>query len=187
MKRADLQAELYSAASGVRQAHLDRVQALGVSTATIANLCGRFGAFGVTTVSDTWAGLYQPGPGPLHIVQPVVMGGELVDLVAWHSLRPDRWHLRSGLGWLLGAADAFDDSFAIPSASLHETPLDWLRGGGAGSVVLDWQAPELRDLLAMESIECASPALAAMVRDALSRPSRLPAIRVKAVRNVAGA
>jgi hypothetical protein len=65
---------------------------------------------------------------------------------------------------------------------MWRTPLDWLRNEGIGLTVLDWDAPELRDLLMVESMT-ADRDIGARLLEILSRPVRLPKLIVrKAVR-----
>lgn len=178
-ERTDLQAELFAAAGRVKQRHLDHLRGLGVAPSTIANLGQGQVSFGIVDAMPEAGGLYQPGEGAAHICQPVTSGGVLVDLVIWRAARPDRWWLRVGNGWALNG----DDLDAIfrwggPPPLLHLTPLDWLRAGGDGSVILDWDAPELPRLRLHSAIECAAPALRGELHKALVASIRLPSLSV---------
>jgi len=59
---------------------------------------------------------------------------QLFDLVAFKLENPTRWWRRLGVADILGNAA----SFTVEPKTLHPTPLDWLRAGGTGLVVLDW-------------------------------------------------
>lgn len=181
MNSRELQAELFSAAARVTQGHLDRLRGLGVSPATIAALGRSYVPFGVVNLTTESTGTYQPGDGAAHIVQPVVEDGELIDLVAWHTLRPGRWWLRNGVGWAinpegLGEFDRWGDGPPV----LHASPLDWLRAGGTGSVILDWSnRVAINELRAHDSIACASSELAGTLRKAMMATVRMPSFTVE--------
>lgn len=159
---------------------------MGASPASIAELGARQIPFGVANVERLERGLYQPGDGPLHVLTPVYEGGEVIDLIAWRSERPMDWAWRTGLGWALGADEIRRDYWpGDPPLQLHATPLDWLRAGGLGLCVLDWEADELEGLRHVHAIE-ADEWIAVRLRRALSKPRRLPTIiQRKAVRYAA--
>ena len=181
MNSAELQAELFAAAARVTQGHLDRLRGLGVAPATLAAL-GRINvAFGVVNLTVDSGGTYQPGEGSAHIVQPVMEDGELIDLVAWHTMRPERWWLRNGIGFALnpdnlGSLDRWGEGPPV----VHSSPLNWLRAGGEGSVILDWSdSVALGHLRAHEAISCASSALAGTLNRAMMATVRLPVVTVE--------
>jgi len=183
----DLHSEMNAACDRIRQPHLDQLLGLGVSSGTIAELGARQAPFGVVSATACDDGLYVPGEGPTHLVQPIIDGGEIIDLVAWRSLQPFRWWLRSGLGWALGQDNwtyrsAWDvgDPFAV-----HATPLDWLRAGCNGICIVDWSAPEVRELLTAEALRVGTPALGEALISTLSRPHRLPQIQTMETANAA--
>ncbi|PJG48323.1 hypothetical protein CAF53_08780 [Sphingobium sp. LB126] len=183
--RTDLSSELQSAAARVEQRHLDRLIALGISGGTIAEMGLRGPPFGMVRGVDVGAGLYEPGDGPECVVIPVHAEGTLIDLVAFRTDQPTRWRLRTGLGWALGADQIYVPSWDNEPLQLWRSPLDWLRNDGVGITVLDWDAPELRDLLMVESI-AADNDVGNRLLDILARPTRLPKLIVrKAVRHAA--
>jgi len=180
--RTDLLSELSAAAARVEQRHLDRLTALGISGRVIAEMGLQGPPFGVVRAVDTGQGLYEPGDGPECVVVPVYADGGLVDLVAFRTDQPSRWRLRVGLGWALGADQVYVPSWDNEPLQMWRTPLDWLRNEGVGLAVLDWDAPELRDLLMVESMT-ADRDIGARLLEILSRPVRLPKLIVrKAVR-----
>ena len=175
----DLAAELEAAAGRVTQAHLDRLAALGIAPATIAGLGRHAISFGVAHIVGIEPGLYAPGDGAPHIVQPVFENWALVDLVAWQTTAPDRWLRRTGAGWALNADNAdFIDRFGGPPVLLHATPLDWLRAGATGTVILDWSSPRIERLRWHEEVCCATAALAETLRCRLTEALRLPDITI---------
>lgn len=181
MSAPDLLAELFTAASRVKQLHLDHIRALGVAPTTIAELGRARPAFGIAEAETEASGRYQPSGGPVHVVMPVVDGGEMVDLVAWRTTRPDRWWLRTGNGWALNPDDLRElYRWGGPPPMLHSTPLDWLRAGATGSVVLDWAAPEVGRLRWHDRIDCDDGRVAKALREAMTRAVRMPIVKVSA-------
>lgn len=190
MSAIDLEAELEAATANVRQPHLDRLRALGVAPGAIANIGAVHPPFGVVEAIAEPNGLYQPGDGDLHVINPVYEGGALIDLVAWRSDHPARWYLRTGLGWMLNADACLYGGWDGHLLTLRSSPLDWLRGAengprDAGGVILDWDAPELPSLRCFQRIDCADQWLLATLRRALSKPQRLPILSTLEVRNAA--
>jgi len=184
MSAVNLEAEARTASERVRQPHIDRLLALGVPGPAIASLGSREIPFGVGTVERMERGLYQPGDGPLHVISPVYAEGEIIDLIAWRSDAPGNWVWRTGLGWALGT-DMLLPRWDDEPVQIHATPLDWLRAGGEGMCILDWEAPELGEIRALEAIETDEWIAQRMTR-ALSKPQRLPTIiKRKEVRRAA--
>lgn len=150
-----------NAVQRVRQPHLNALRALGVSHRAIARLGMHQPPFGVMngTIADT--GLFVPGDGPACVVQPVIIGSQIIDIVAWRTMQPDRWHLMTGLGWIMGE----DQLYTAPGVpvTLHATPLEWLASGGKGSCILDWSAMELTILRSLDAIEVANAELGKML------------------------
>ncbi len=70
---------------------------------------------------------------------------ELRDLVAVDVDRPDRYWRRRGEAVILGNAYLEIAGEELQPVPVFKTPLSWLRSGGAGIVVLDWDYA--RDLL----------------------------------------
>lgn len=185
MTGADLERLYASAVKNVRQPHLDRLRAAGVTPATIARLGSAYPPFGVLCGELEQPSRFNVGEGPPHVIQPIVEGYALIDLVAWRVGEPTRWGMVSGTGWLLNADACLGTRWDAESLTLHATPLDWLRADAIGGVVLDWNAPDLSSLRCFSFIECGDATLASSVRRALSKPRRVPVITVAEVRHVA--
>lgn len=185
MNGADLERLYASAVRNVRQSHLDRLRGAGVTPGTIARLGSAYPAFGVLCGEIEQSSRFNAGEGQPHVIQPVVEGYALIDLVAWRVGDPRRWGLVNGLGWLLNADTCFASRWDAESLTLRSTPLDWLRADAQGGVILDWHAPDLTSLRGFSFIECGDAVLASSVRRALSKPRRLPVITVAEVRYVA--
>ena len=185
MRGADIRAEAEAAIARVRQPHIDRLLALGVPREALATLGARQIPFGVCRVERIERGLYQPGDGPLHVLSPVYAAGDVIDIVAWRSDQPMNWAWRTGLGWALGADELHRDYWPGDAPlTVHATPLDWLRAGGTGLCVLDWEADELETLRGVQAIE-ANDWIATRLLRTLSKPRRLPAIVRREVRYAA--
>ena len=186
MADTDLSAEMRFAAGAVRQRHIDALLGLGVAGATIASLGSRQYPFGVMEGVINKDGAFVPGDGPLHLIQPVMDGPDIIDLVAWRSMRHDRWGLRMGTGWALGVDNITEPGgWDSSSAHLIGTPLNWLRAGAADTVVLDWEAREIEHLRHLSEITCSDRVVAKLLTDALKRPQPLPSIRIEEMRHVA--
>jgi len=185
MKVRHLEAELASAAAAVAQPHLDRLRALGVSPDTVARINLAYPAFGIMEGEIDRHGDFVPGPGVAHIVQPVVERKQIIDLVAWRSSNPQRWGMRTGLGWLLNADTCFATRWDGQQLQLHASPLAWLKADAVGGVILDWDAPDISWLRGFERIRCGDAMLGATLSRALYQRTRLPVIETEEMRRAA--
>lgn len=185
MKTRHLEAEYASAVQQVRQPHLDRLRELGVQPGTVARINLAYPSFGVMAGEIEAGGVFVPGGGAMHIVQPVVEHEQLIDLVAWRSNNPQRWGLRAGVGWLLNADTALASRWDGELLQLHASPLSWLQANATGAVILDWDAREVTGLRSFERVCCANPVLGATLRRALCKPHRLPIIETMETRHAA--
>lgn len=189
--------ELKAAAYRVTRIHYDRLRCLGVSIPWLAEWMA-YGAgwpIGVDRCEPYRCGLYQPNSdnGVPCLILPVVEDGGLVDLVAFRTSDPGTWWLRTGNALALGLEKGLEPHLwfqrADPSAKppkhqvgqpahLCSHPLDWLRRAGDGLCVVDWSAPDIRRLDVLPEVICSDPQTASLLKRALSRPQRLPAISV---------
>jgi hypothetical protein len=174
--RSDLRAQMEAAAAAVRQQHLQHARALGVSFATIAEMGLVAPPFGIACARITDEGMLEFGEGPAHFVQPVLADGAILDLVGWRSLQPSRWGLCRGSAWALGADNiARSRDLGVP-LKLEATPLDYLRGAAKGLAIIDWDAPEVRQLIEVDAIEVDDKRLGDLLLNQISKPIRLPRI-----------
>lgn len=95
--------------------------------------------------------LYEPVGPDARLILMVREYGVPVDLVALASHDPDQWALRRGAGWCLGhdrwvAAQQAALAERITELRVFSTPIDWLRGRGAGICVLHWDTAALGQL-----------------------------------------
>lgn len=176
---ADLEAEMETASSRVRQEHIDRMAALGVPSASIATLGATQAPFGIASAQPDGSHLYQPGDGPTHVVMPVMEMGDMIDLITWRSTNPARWYWRTGVGWALGT-DWLNPRWDDDPVRLYATPLDWLAGAGEGICILDWAAFQVRELASLAAIE-ADEMIGRRLLAILSKPVRLPRMSYRKV------
>lgn len=135
---------------------LAKLDELGVPASFVLDLIyeSAIGAARVTVSFGPARNTYEPeGPDP-RLLLAVLEFGELVDLVACASHDPDQWALRRGEGWCLGhhcweAAQRAALEERPAKLRLFSTPIDWLRGAGAGICVLDWTPAALGHLRAL--------------------------------------
>jgi len=186
MSGPDLDAEFAAALAAVRQPHLDRLLALGVTGAAMIAV----GLVGVARIEAGRAGLYQPvehgRPAlvlPAWDRAPIRPDGQLdyeaalVDLLAVRPADPERWWLRRGSVALLGEWQVWHASLGSEPIAVHRDPLRWLLTGGAGVVLLhDDGFDTLANLpgLIAEDVEHGRH-----IKDRLSRPMRTPQIYVR--------
>lgn len=175
----DLDAELRSANRALSIVHLRRLEGLGVSRDTIAEFGRHRPGFGFVHAADAGNGLYEPGGGIPHLVVPVYENDALVDLCAVRSDAPERWLLRTGLGWALGLERGLECHTWGDAVSLIATPLEWLQRDCDGLCVLDWDAPEVRYLIEVPHLVCSSAEVASLFRSALAKPKPFPTISVE--------
>jgi hypothetical protein len=145
--RPDLLAEANAAVGRVGSRELLRMEALGVPRSAIARLGARQPPFGLAAIEEHRDGTFTPTDhGRLAIIVPVAVPVifeafglpcetiEIVDLVAFRSDAPTRWHWRTGDGWALGA-ELLDHDTPI---TLVAHPLQWLAEAGDALCLLDW-------------------------------------------------
>lgn len=185
----DLAAEMLAAVSRVEQSHLNSMIGMGVSASAVANLGHTQEPFGIGKVEFLGANYWQPHDGPASIgaiVQPVYEDGDIIDLIAWRSLKPSDWRWRVGNAWALGADFIHGTAWrGFSSLTVHPTPLSWLASAGEGLTVLDWESTLVRQLALFDEIVCDDSKVAGRLNEILSRPARVPRIVKRALRHVA--
>lgn len=175
--RAEIQRELRDMSLAAGPPLLGRLRQLGVNQPTIAQMGARHFFGGACRAIEIDDGLYAPNDdGAPHLILPVFENCELVDLVAFTSDKPLAWLLRLGLGWSLGLLDGLERHSWQDEVRLWASPIDWLRADCDGLCILDWTAPEVLELARLPNIRCQDKRLAALLREALSRPYQLPSI-----------
>ena len=111
------------------------------------------------------------------------------DLIAFDTSQPSRWLSLYDTEPILNP-EAVERAITCLGTDevlrVHETPLDWLRAGRVGIVILDWSANLQVRLGGVRRIYTTSPMLAMRLEKALTLPTwPSPEIRCGKVRNVA--
>jgi hypothetical protein len=185
--RNNLVREYRAALLATRSADFAPLLGAGISRGVIAAL----GVAAVRiTVSDT---TFEPHPDgaaayilPVRVEQPIgpeaadpataVHEGEIVDLLAFHPAFPLRWALRrDATDWLGAIEPQYLDPMPIP---VWRSPLNWLRAGCVGLVVLSPRPAEAWRILSgcVGGLVAEDKRHAAELRAALVRPWPVPPI-----------
>jgi hypothetical protein len=137
-----LEAEYEQAAwdAGPRTVRL--LSSLGVPADVLYGRAVEFCTFGVARIGTYRRGFYDPSEGgQIAIVQPCASCPEpyfpeVIDLCAWFPSNPNKWWMRTGCAPVL-ALDALERAaFFDKPLTIHKTPLDYLRSGCVGTVIL---------------------------------------------------
>jgi len=131
-------------------------------------------------------GTYVPDPdGKVAFITPVrvddplsaVRVGDLVDLIAWHPLRPGHFALRIGVAEWLGAIEP--QHLDPPPVPVRRSVLAWFQHGCTGLVPLSREPRDVYRLLGgIGRLEAEDDAHRAELRAVLQRPWPTPAISV---------
>ena len=105
------------------------------------------------------------------------LGGRMEDIVAWVAADPARWWLRRRMVVILGMEAVETADYMREPLLLFDTPLDWLKAGKRGAVILSWDAHLPFYLPEHAPLHCASNRLAKRLRDALTQPNPIREIR----------
>lgn len=160
----DIWKEFEDAAGGMTANHRARLDALGVPAKIHSGITAYAGWSRIETTPD---GFYQPCPhGRWAVLIPcgwtdyLGQWTAIDDLVGFHPDDPSRWWRRLGAVDLLGEEQVQDALDRRQPLRLHATPLDWLRNGCQGAVVLDWRAEPRRLFNGLPSVIADTPDLA---------------------------
>ncbi len=153
----------------------------GVSKAWLAqHLYDGFwpGALDIAIQNGKWRQMFR---GERAIVLPVCApDGEIIDLVALRPQTPRSFWRFTDNGRFLGQAAIEDAALLKEPLFVHETPLDWLKAGMAGVVILDWRQfwPFMLD--GVPAIRAGDESFGRRLRLSLQRPFKIPEIQVPA-------
>ncbi len=125
----------------------------------IANRAGGLAWARITTAGrafdfshDGTPAIVQPvWRGPAPSIECAVEHPILADLIAWRPAEPARWWYRWGCDTPALGDEYIEDAHALGPLFCHPTPLDWLRAGCRGAVLLEFAehyAPEARRIAA---------------------------------------
>ncbi|KFG90039.1 hypothetical protein BV98_002212 [Sphingobium herbicidovorans NBRC 16415] len=174
-RQIDLGEEMMHAAASAGK-HLDRLMAWGIAKETIASL-GAYAPIGLAKVERLSNLMYQPNDdGEPHLILPVHEGGDIIDMVAFDPRWPDRWLRRTGNAVLLNADDIAAPRWDAGTVEVWATPLDWLRAGGEGVVILDYDNREVVEQLKLCETIVTDRVTARLIRLEFSRPQPVPNI-----------
>lgn len=129
-----------------------------------ARIDGRF--FEPDPDGEFWIGqpVWVEQPTAYHYVENPI----LEDIIAWQPAQPDIWYFHRGeTGLILGEENLVYAQLAGEKAVLHRTPLDWLKAGRTGCVILDQHG--LHRLLDVTEIVCADVKHGMEVKEKLNR------------------
>ncbi|MGD9714034.1 MAG: hypothetical protein AB7V46_18540 [Thermomicrobiales bacterium] len=171
----DLTIEMAEAILAIEPGHKDRMISLGVSPDIADPTDGRH-QWGIAKVRPEGDYHFIPDPedGKEAFISFACQGSNVVDLIAWHPAAPSKWRWRIGETPVLNV-DAINRRWPNEGPlQVHRNPLDHLRAGAEGLVVLDWAAnSDIRRLALVDAI--AGPADVINRIDRILRtPVRMP-------------
>lgn len=180
MKAADLAAEFYAAFENVHGGIAERMRFLGIP---VDEDRPRVGVARVVTRED---GTFEPHPdGALHLIiaegipEPNLGWREIVDLIALRTDDPTQWWLRRDIVDLLGSDEIDRAAFAGLPLVLLPSPLDWLRAGCVGAVIVNWSLDPRSIFGAVDTVHCTTEALRHRLRKRLEEVCK-PRLRILA-------
>ena len=132
---ADLDREFALTTDGVTPVWIERLCKSGVSREVFYS---HPPLVAVGAIETHGGGLFEPAEDgcPAVWVGCYTRAWDLADIAAFYMSRPGRWWRRLGAADLLGESNY--GAFRVEPIVVHRRPLDWLRAGGDGLVLLDW-------------------------------------------------
>lgn len=169
---SELRQEALAYARNRTIAATDRMVALGIPR----DLCGEL-ALGVARI-ELHGRYWEPADhGLTCITLPLWAGDDAIDVLALDVSDERKWWRRADLAPVIDELEIrravhFDEPLVI-----HRTPLAWLRSGGVGTVVLDWDATLGFWLAGCRRFLCHDPSTGARLDKALRSPP--PSFEIK--------
>lgn len=117
--------------------------------------------------------------GEWQCVIPELRNCQVCDLVTFPLDAPQRLASLRGIASMLGEDEIDRSAFVDGAATLWDDPVQWLKAGGEGGVLLDRSQPPLVLADPALVITCASFELAEALTRAFSRPTPVPQLRVR--------
>lgn len=159
-----------------------RLGALGVDReAEIAvrkRRCGFLFAMGQVAPNGPGQFSYDEA-GQWHCVIPELWDDAVVDLVAFPLDAPHRMASLRGVAAMLGEDEADRSAYVERATMLWDDPVQWLKAGGEGGVLLDRMQPPRFLADPHLTIICGSYALAAALHGLFSRPPPMPKLELR--------
>lgn len=91
----------------------------------------------------------------------------LFDIIAWHPSQPYKWfYLRGETGLILGEKSLFEAQIFGMPLYVYETPLEWLKAGMKGIVLLDFYS--LHCLIGIEQVVFTNPHFGQKIKNRLT-------------------
>lgn len=137
----------------------------------------RIGAADIVVKDRRWARLFR---GQRAIIVPAHNPfGEIIDLIAFRMDTPRSFWPLTGMAMALGE-DQIDRAAALGEPLIvHECPLEWLRAGRRGCVVVDWAHYWPFYLGAVPALQFEDREFAARAVDLMQRPVPIPPVFVR--------
>ena len=170
-----LHREMIAARAAMAPGHYRFMQSAGIpADVVVAAMIGA--ARATVDRRDFWV---PDEDGKQMIVTPLIEAGRTIDLIAFDPSEPNAWYLRTGHGWALGI-DSLTAPYwpGDPAPVIHPTPLCWLSSGCEGACVSQWTDEARAAIRRLEACEVRSPEFARALRLELTRPPRIPEIKV---------
>ena len=160
----DLSAEFIAARLNVTGDHARGLEALGVPKyAWHKAPDAAYGYARIAKHGRTFE-ISEDGPPAMVLITGLYANGTPEDLLAFSPSQPGEWYLRLGIGVYLNGPEIPPRNWAVrpvwqeplypvdPQAPLKiwRNPLNWLRGGCEGVVVLDWPSAQI-DLAGLQT------------------------------------
>lgn len=160
----------------------ERLYALGVDGEAEEKVrTRRFGfLFAMGQVAINGPGLFDyDEDGQWQCVIPELWNYEVVDLVTFPLDAPHRMASLRGTVAMLGEYQVERSAFVESAAVLWDDPVQWLKSGGEGGVLLDRMRPPVFLANPNIAITCASHELAIALRIAFTQPTPMPTLLVR--------
>jgi hypothetical protein len=155
------------------------IQAAGLSAEILSSLVAAkaIGAEEISVQGKRWQKRFR---GQRVIILPVCgpATGEVVDLVAFNPKTPKAFWVHTGAGVMLGEVSAARAEHFSEPLYLHETPMDWLKAAGEGSVILDWKHYWPLYMGSIKRVRVLDEAFGKRAADLMARPFPTPEIEV---------
>lgn len=111
----------------------------GIASGTLAEAMAdiAIGADDIAVKNGRWERRFR---GDRAIIMPTFTpSGAMTDLVAFRMDTPRSFWLLTGAGMMLGHESLDRADYYREPLMVHESPLEWLKAGRQGVVILDWQ------------------------------------------------